>query len=172
MHDDLNTPEFIQLYTQHERDLFRYAYSLCPNAAEAQDIVQEASLALWDKFEQYDTSRPFLAWAFRFVFIQVLKHREKQGTRRKYFSDEVVESLAQLKEEKSPQFEKHRIALNRCMTKLSNKQIDLLKLRYEKNVNLTDIAESLNCTRNSLYKTLQRTREILHQCIKGSVHEL
>ena len=51
----------VLLLSQHQESLFRYIYCLVPVEADARDIQQETSLALYRKWEQFDTSRPFLA---------------------------------------------------------------------------------------------------------------
>ena len=157
--------DFVQLYTSNERELFRYTLSLCPNETEARDILQEASLALWKKFDQYDRTRPFVAWAFRFIRTQVRKHREKQSVQRKYFCNEVLESLADLRCQHNDHLKLRTQALEHCVTKMSLHQMTLLKMRYEERSNLSAIAESMKNTRDALYKTLERTRKQLHRCI-------
>ena len=156
---------FVRLYTKYERDLYRYTLSLCPNEDEARDILQDASVALWNKFEQYDNDRPFPAWAFSFIKIQVCKHRDKQKNQAKYFSNDTIDSLTELREEKLESLEERKKALQSCLKKLSVHQLTLLKMRYEDSVNISQISKSMSRNRDALYKTLERTRKSLHQCI-------
>ncbi len=78
-----NTPPEVEnlvlLLTQHQDALFRYIYSLVTREADARDILQETSVALFRKWDQYDTARPFLPWAYRFAYFQVQKLREKSA---------------------------------------------------------------------------------------------
>ncbi len=52
---------------------FRYVAALVPNVADAEDIVQQTALALWEKFDAYDPSQPFTPWAWRFA-LNKTKH--------------------------------------------------------------------------------------------------
>lgn len=163
---------FVRLYTKYERDLYRYTLSLCPNEDEARDILQDASVALWNKFEHYDSDRPFTAWAFSFIKIQVCKHRDKQKKQAKYFSNDIIDSLAELREEKLENLEDRKKALQSCLKKLSVHQLTLLKMRYEDSVNISQISKSMSRNRDALYKTLERTRKSLHECISQRLRGL
>ena len=41
--------------------------ALAPPTADAQAIVQQTAVVLWEKFDQYFASRPFAPWACRFA---------------------------------------------------------------------------------------------------------
>ncbi|MDP1592367.1 MAG: sigma factor, partial [Prosthecobacter sp.] len=89
-----NMENLILLLTQHQAALFRYIFSLVPCEADARDILQETSVALFRKFEQYDATRPFLPWAYRFAYLQVQKHREKSARSPLLFSEDVIDLIA------------------------------------------------------------------------------
>ena len=162
------TATFVSLYTKYERDLYRYTLCLCPNEAEARDILQDASVALWNKFDQYDSSRPFAAWAFRFIKLQVLKHRDSQEKHSRCFSDDILTSLTDIRQEQQDSLDGRKKALRNCLKKLNIHQLNLLKLRYEDNANISEISKSMKRKRDALYKTLERTRKLLHECITKS----
>src|SRR5947207_5941430 len=64
---------FLSLFLRSEREIFRYVAALVPNVADAEDIVQQTALALWQKFDAYDPSQPFTPWACRFA-LNKTKH--------------------------------------------------------------------------------------------------
>ncbi len=41
---------FLSLFLRSEREIFRYVAVLVPNVTDAEDIVQQAAMALWEKF--------------------------------------------------------------------------------------------------------------------------
>src|SRR5262249_45038971 len=67
---------FVRLLLQHQNGLLRYVLPLVGNLDDAEDVVQQT--ALWQKFDQYDPSRPFLPWAKRFAHHEVLMYHRKQ----------------------------------------------------------------------------------------------
>src|SRR5207237_9075548 len=58
---------FLSLFLRSEREIFRYVAALVPHVADAEDIVQQTALALWQKFDAYDPCQPFTPWACRFA---------------------------------------------------------------------------------------------------------
>ena len=58
---------FLSLFLRSEQEIFRYVAALVPNATDAEDIVQQTALALWEKFDAYDPTLPFTPWACRFA---------------------------------------------------------------------------------------------------------
>jgi RNA polymerase sigma-70 factor (ECF subfamily) len=72
---------FVRLLLQHQNDLLRDILPLVGFLDDAQDVLQETAAALWRKFGNYDTSRPFLPWAKPFAHHEVLMCLRK---RRRY----------------------------------------------------------------------------------------
>src|SRR6266545_8263431 len=59
--------QFLSLFLRSEREVFRYVAALVPNITDAEDIVQQTAIALWEKFDAYDPAQPFTPWACRFA---------------------------------------------------------------------------------------------------------
>jgi DNA-directed RNA polymerase specialized sigma24 family protein len=58
---------FMRLLLANEREIMRYVCALVPSPNDAEEIVQQTAILLWEKFDQYDQSRPFTPWACRFA---------------------------------------------------------------------------------------------------------
>ena len=50
---------FLSLFLRSEREIFRYVAVLVPNSTDAEDVVQQTAMALWEKFDAYDPAQPF-----------------------------------------------------------------------------------------------------------------
>src|SRR5579872_2042973 len=59
--------EFERLYQQNSRRVYHLAYRLVGNAADAEDVTQDAFVRAWKHFDHYDPARPFERWLFRIV---------------------------------------------------------------------------------------------------------
>jgi RNA polymerase sigma-70 factor (ECF subfamily) len=124
-----STESLLLLLTQHQQPLFRYIFSLVPCEADARDILQETSLALYRKFEQYDATRPFLPWAYRFAYLQVQKHREKSARAPLLFSEDVMDLLASERTHIEPQLDERLRLLDDCLKKLTAQDLELVTSR-------------------------------------------
>lgn len=74
---------FLSLFLRSEREIYRYVAALIPNVKDAEDIVQQTALALWEKFDAYDPARPFTPWACRFALNkarQWIARHQQPGT--------------------------------------------------------------------------------------------
>src|SRR5580700_2157340 len=69
---------FLSLFLRSEREIFRYVAALVPNLTDAEDIVQQTAVALWEKFDAYDPSLPFTPWACRFALNKTRQWIERQ----------------------------------------------------------------------------------------------
>ena len=75
--DVARTEMLVRLLSRHQEQLFRYIFALLPHEEDARDVLQETSVALYRKFDDYDPDKPFLAWAYSFAFLEILKQRER-----------------------------------------------------------------------------------------------
>src|SRR5947208_4499624 len=77
---------FLRQFLRNERRVYAYILTLLPNRADADDALQEASLAMWDKFDTRDPPADFLAWARRVAYYKVLDVYKRASRGRVRFS--------------------------------------------------------------------------------------
>src|SRR4026209_69721 len=87
--------QFLSLFLRSEREVFRYVAALVPNVADAEDIVQQTALALWEKFDAYDRSQPFTPWACRFALNKAKQWIERRQRWLALLEGGLAEELAQ-----------------------------------------------------------------------------
>ncbi len=59
--------EFETLLRRSYSRAYTAAYRMMGNAADAEDLTQEAFVRVWAAFDRYDRSRPFEGWLFRIL---------------------------------------------------------------------------------------------------------
>jgi RNA polymerase sigma-70 factor (ECF subfamily) len=155
----------VLLLTRHQDALFRYIFSLVPAEADARDILQETSLALFRKFDQYDPSRPFLHWAYRFAYLQVQKHREKQARSPLLFAEDVLELIASERERIEPQLDERLRLLDACLNRLGARERELVTARYARRESAETMMQRFALTRRTLFRNLELLRQWLHDCV-------
>lgn len=157
---------FVRLLTQHERELRRYAVMLLADAVAVDDVLQESSVALWRKFDEFDSTQPFVPWACRFVYYEVLKHRKQQQTRRRFFSEATLEALADECVPSHDVFEAQRRALSDCLAQLPISDRELIGLRYATSASIATLARDTGQPAKALYRALERIRRVLSECVQ------
>jgi len=70
---------FAELVNRHSNQFYRLAYRLISNKEDAEDIVQDAFLKLWDRPNLWDPNKrtKFTTWFYRVVINLCLDHRKK-----------------------------------------------------------------------------------------------
>lgn len=158
--------DFVQLFTKHQRRLYLYILAQVPNPVDAEEILQEANIVVWRKFEQFTPGTNFFAWSCRIANYEVLKFRDRRRRDRLRFSNEFVEVVAREIEENADLAAEKRTALLGCLGKLRPKDRELIRQRYASGENGKSLAELLGRPVNSVYQSLGRIRKTLLECMK------
>ena len=158
--------EFIALLAQHDRALTLYVVSLCPNVTEADDILQEVKLILWQKFNHFERGSSFIAWARKIAFFKILSFRKQKAKNKTYNDESILLEISDDQENRQELWHKRGIALENCIGKMTEDQQEVLKLRYKEQLDVDSIAEKLGRTQQAIYRQLSRLREQLLNCVK------
>src|SRR5215207_9205974 len=102
---DAAQQRFLSLFLRSEREIFRYVAALVPNVADAEDIVQQTALSLWEKFDAYDPSQPFTPWACRFALNKARQWIERRQRWQTLLQGGLAEELMERREALRPEFE-------------------------------------------------------------------
>jgi RNA polymerase sigma-70 factor, ECF subfamily len=160
---------FLSLFLRGEREIFRYVAALVPNVADAEDIVQQTALALWEKFDAYDPNQPFTPWACRFALNKTKQWIERRQRWQALLESGLAEELAQRREELRPEIETRLKHLEGCFNKLPAEQRSIVEGYYYRRDGIEKLAEQSGRTVAATYKTLQRIRQTLQVCIENAV---
>lgn len=159
---------FLSLFLRSEREIFRYVAALVPNVADAEDIVQQTALALWEKFDAYDPSQPFTPWACRFALNKARQWVERHQRWRALLEGGLAEELAKRRDELRPELETRLRRLEGCLGQLPDEQRSLVDGYYYRRQEIDQIANQSGRTVASTYKALQRIRRALQSCMEDA----
>lgn len=160
--------EFLSHFLRHQDDLRAVIGSMVREPSMADDVFQEVALVLWKKFDEYDRTRSFGAWARGIAVRQVLQAFDRQRRAPLPFAPETFQAVAQAFEEETDveqQAERER-ALQRCLEKLPEKSRRLVEMRYAGRMKLREMAAQLKTSLDATHKALSRIREALRRCIE------
>ena len=157
---------FMRLYTRHMPQLRAYLRTLLPSWEDVDEVMQESSIVLWKKFDQFDQSTEFMAWATVVARYEVLKYRRKKSRDRHIFNDDLSELLTAEFNEKEDRLLEQRQALKTCIGKLGEKQRKMIVAVYSDGVKINQLAVELDRTATALYKALHRVRCNLLKCVR------
>jgi RNA polymerase sigma-70 factor (ECF subfamily) len=162
---------FLSLFLRSEREVFRYVAALVPNVADAEDIVQQAALALWEKFDAYDPAQPFTPWACRFALNKARQWVERRQRWQALLAEGLAEELARRRDELRPDLERRLAQLEGCLGKLLTDQRGLVEGYYYRRTSIDELAGASDRTVEATYKMLQRIRHALQRCVENAAQQ-
>lgn len=176
----LSNSEFVALLTASQRRLYAFICTLVVDAADAEDVLQETNVAVWEQIDRFEPGTNFLAWACRIAHYKVLKLRDAAKRHRVRLDDAVVELLATEAIESqradamqtAERFEQLRLALASCMEKLPAGHRDVLVRHYQARDSLATIGASIGRTANAIAQLLHRIRVTLRNCVQRRLADL
>ncbi len=122
--------EFLVLLGRHELQVAACIHALVPRWQDAEDILQETRLQLWQEFEKFRPGSDFLAWA-RTVARYMVRTHHKQSQRKPLLLCDEVENLVMAKIAETPRQPDRRLeVLADCVKKLSEEALHLLRRCY------------------------------------------
>lgn len=161
---------FVALWAAHSPGIYSYIYSLVANWADTDDVFQETSIILLEKFDEFEPGSNFLAWACKVAYFKSLQCLERR-IHPEPISEDLLQSIGNSQQQLLGESDTRLVALSACMEKLSGRDRELLKLRYQMNGEVKSIAARTGRSPNVIYKSLRRIHETLLYCIRQRLTE-
>ena len=162
---------FLRLFLQNERRLYAYILTLLPNRSDADDVLQEASLVMWDKFDEHTPPDDFAAWGCRIAYFKVLDFYKKCQRSRVKFSQAMLERVAETAIEHAGVVAAGRpaggpVGLHR---EAQPRDRDLLARRFTAGATTKSTSEEVGRSVEAVYKALARVRQALFECVQRAL---
>ena len=116
---------------------------LCARSA----LRQELAGRLWKKFDEFDRSRVFVAWAIGFARLLVFEWRRAQAKLPIPIGDETLNQLADAAAERAENRDEIQGALEECSGDLTDLQRKALHQRYYEETPVAEIARAWGRTK-------------------------
>lgn len=164
--------DFVRLLTSYHCRMLHYVGTLVTNRAHAEDVLQEVSIALWEKRHQYDPDRNFFVWMRGFARNKVLDYYRQQSRAPAQLSEETVQRIIARVDANQHTVEDQLAALRGCLQDLPENQRLLLAKFYEPMSSVELIAEDLNIKPSTVYVRIHRIRKILLKCVHRNMNRM
>jgi len=159
---------FSDLVSANRGRVFGYIYAMLHNMADAEDIYQQTTVLMWQKFDEFEPDTNFGNWALKIAFYTIKNFQRSQHRSKVFFRDSVMEKVAESYRELDGDQSHDRVdALMACVKKLPERHQRLLKLHYGDNAPIKQIAERQGRSNAAVSMTLSRLRRALFDCINS-----
>lgn len=160
------TEQYTRLLNANSGRICGFIFTLVHDFDATQDLLQEVSLVLWRKFEDFDPSTDFAVWAMSVARLSVFEWRR---TRRHALVELDSEEFALLADEAvavALESDERKAALRQCLAKLDEADRALLAARYEQKQSAAEIAAHMEVSPVAIYKRLNKLYSLLLDCIR------
>ncbi|MBN2210352.1 MAG: sigma-70 family RNA polymerase sigma factor, partial [Sedimentisphaerales bacterium] len=159
----------VQLLQANRNRIYAFILSLVANKNDADDIMQETTIVMWRKFNQFQKGTDFMAWALAIARYQVLSYRKQNPGSRLVFGDAMMAALENESAQIIKQYDDRISTLKKCLKKLKDNDKRLIFMRYEENCPSRLIAERYGYSVRAINKALARIHDALLRCIRRNL---
>jgi RNA polymerase sigma-70 factor (ECF subfamily) len=166
-----SSEQFITLLNAVHGRLLGFLRVMLGNNADAEDVLQRASMTIWRKFGEYDPDKDFFTWASSFAFYEARNFQRVAARSRLHFDDALLERLVEERLTDLDQREARLAAMDRCIAELDDPGRELVREFYLNKTEIAALAERLGRAPQTLYNKLNALRRLLAECMQRRLAE-
>jgi len=157
---------FAKLVNRHTKRFYSIAYRLVINKDDAEDIVQDAFLKLWDRPEMWNQSKQtkFTTWFYKIIINLCVDHNKKK--RAVNLSDDIELVDKQPGQDELINIEQKGAILDRFIQELPERQRLALNLCFYEELSNREAAEIVGVNIKALQSLIMRAKTTLREKVK------
>ncbi len=163
--------EYVQLLMASQRRLYAFIRAQVRTRDDADEVLQQTSAVLWEKFDTFRPDGDFTRWACGVARFEVLTHLRNQRRLRVSLTEDVAEAIGRKLADAAAEVDARLDKLVDCMKGLARRDRDILQRHYHKQQSVKQIAAALGVSESAIYKVLNRSRDALYDCIQRGIAE-
>jgi RNA polymerase sigma-70 factor (ECF subfamily) len=162
----MESPAFNEIYNTHAPALTSFAAARLTSLDEANDIIHDLFVHLWQDRENLTINISLRAFLFAAIRYRIIDHIRKNSTRKKYAEQIAKLPIHAQEETENKIFEKElREKLDDAMNQLSPRTREVFKLSRFEHLSVKEIAAKMDVSeqtvKNQLTTALAQLRSLL-----------
>jgi len=157
-----------RLLMQHRAALYAYIFACVRNHNDAEDVLQNVSVAVVESFDQVVDDSGFLPWAREIARRRILSHH-RLCRRERVIDPELAQRLAEAAErvEQARPASVQQAALQACLERLPPRSRRIIAERYEGTAgSIQQLAKRFNRSVQAMYALIKRIKIALRECVE------
>ena len=166
-----DTDSLSRFYDLHSKHLFTLICYILKNEAEAEDVLQEVFLQIWDKADSYDESLGSpLSWIVKITRNKAIDRLRSKNFKKKSEETDIDRfyNLADnsVNPEKDADFKIQKKEILEALSELSENQKDLIEFAYFRGYSQTELAEHFKIPLGTIKTRMRSAMMILRNKLK------
>ncbi|WP_437200711.1 sigma-70 family RNA polymerase sigma factor [Planctomicrobium sp. SH664] len=152
-----------------QASLLAFITASAPQFSDAEDLLQEVAVEVAMRFDEYDPGRPFLPWALWIAKIKIADFYRVRQRRQVILMGESMNALAEACVTAHEKLSDEQLAIEKCLSKLTDRSREMLNLRYSEGMSSPEIGARLGMSVRYVRVALSRIRTALTDCAQAVV---
>jgi RNA polymerase sigma-70 factor (ECF subfamily) len=170
----ISQDDFVALLVRHDRRVRSFISTLLARWDDVEDVLQSSCVVAWRKFDSFSfcaatPDEEFVRWLCTIARYEVLSLMRAQKIGHLVFDTELIDRLANIQLDCSPDLEDRHHALAKCIQRLRPRDREMTRQRYEFRVDIPELANRFSVGQDAIYKSLARIRSALMRCVELSM---
>jgi RNA polymerase sigma-70 factor (ECF subfamily) len=166
----LETEQFAALWSKSCPTILAFIRAINPRSDQAEEILQRVAVTLVRRFADYDSTKPFTAWAIGIAKNELMYFRRQWATDKHLFDDQLLAQLATSFQRLSEDDNPAQAALTGCLEQLTGRARTAIHLRYSDDLSCLEIAAKMRLSSGAVRMLLYRARVLLRECIERKIN--
>ena len=162
-----------EIEKRYQKKLFTYIYHLVGNREEAEDILQNVFVKMYNNIKRFDTKRKFSSWIYRIAHNEAVNFLKRKSKKQFVSWEDITVSKDKLEassKEISPVDswikKETKKEVQDALNRLPGKYREALVLRYFLDKSYEEISEILGKPINTVGTLINRAKKKLSQVMK------
>ncbi|MFY9150497.1 MAG: RNA polymerase sigma-70 factor [Prolixibacteraceae bacterium] len=162
---------FDQIYKQYSHNLFSFVFKILKNEDEADDIVQEVFVKIWESREKLGDYKLLNSYIFTIAYNNSIDLIRKRINSSKYLDHLKNSSVIEITPTtiSEIEFNELNIQVGKLIANLPERQKHVYLLHREDGLTYTEIAEQLGISKNTVENHMVKALKYLRQNMDNSL---
>ena len=166
-----NLAAFEELVSRYQKPVFKVAYRMVGQKEEAEDLAQEVFIHVYQKMGHFNPAKNFKPWLYRVaVNTCISRLRRKQKVVFLSFDDALTgsvefETIRYLSPDQNIELQELQQEVQQAILKMPENYRAMIILRYQLDLNNSEIAEVLGITKENVEVRMHRAHKYLRRIL-------
>ena len=153
---------FRKIYDLHSKPLFRFSFSYLKDSFEAEEIVQDVFLKIWENRSNIDEEKSFKSYLYRITVNKIFNELKHRVVKQKYEQHAInIDRHSNETPDSTMQFHELNSKLENLLAQLPEQQRTIFILSRWKGLSNAEIAEKLSLSIRTVENQIYRAAKFI-----------